>query len=72
MHEPNEPHDEWGRPIEPVEPEQTMLDRVRDIFFFSCVGIIFLVIFGWILLVFMPYYLGREIWHRFENWYINK
>lgn len=69
MYEPNEPHDQWGRPIE--EPT-SWLQKTRDIVFFSCVGIMFLVIFGWIILMFLPFYLGREIWQRFENWYINK
>lgn len=72
MHEPNEPHDEWGRPLpEPVKKNR-YLDKARDVFFFTFVGLIFLAIFGWILLVFLPYYFGKAIWEKFELWYINR
>jgi hypothetical protein len=72
MREPNEPHDEWGRPLEFTNKKLKIFDSLRDVFFYTFVGIIFIVIFGWILIVFLPYYLGREIWQRFELWYINK
>tara|TARA_R100001460_G_scaffold8441_5_gene20898 strand:+ start:3210 stop:3428 length:219 start_codon:yes stop_codon:yes gene_type:complete len=72
MREPNEPHDEWGRPLKITNNKYKFFDKLRDVFFYTFVGIIFIVIFGWILIVFLPFYLGREIWQRFELWYINK
>ena len=69
MYEPDEPHDQWGKPI--VEPT-SWLQKTRDIVFFSCVGTIFVITVIVFYVIFLPYYLGREIWQRFENWYINK
>ncbi len=72
MREPNEPHDEWGRPLETINKNNSILNTIRDIFFFTVVGLLFLALFGWILIVFLPYYFGRAIWEKFELWYINK
>ena len=48
------------------------MDKIRDIFFYTLVGLLFLALFGWILIIFLPYYFGRAIWEKFELWYINK
>jgi len=72
MYEPNEPHDEWGRPLPEPTKKPKLLDRARDVFFFTFVGLIFLAIFGWILLVFLPYYFGKAVWEKFELWYMNR
>lgn len=48
------------------------MEKVRDIIFFSVVGLAFIIIFGWIMIMFLPYYIGREVWQRFELWYIKK
>ena len=72
MYEPNEPHDEWGRPLKEPETTFSLFSAVRDKFFFFAVGLVFLLVFGWILILFLPYYMGRNIWERFEIWYINK
>ena len=72
MYEPNEPHDEWGRPLPEQIKKPRLLDRARDVFFFTFVGLIFLAIFGWILLVFLPYYFGKAVWEKFELWYMNR
>ena len=69
MYEPNEPHDQWGRPI---EQPQTLLSRLKDVFFYTWLGVLFFILFGWITIIFLPYFLGREVWQRYENWYINK
>jgi|TARA_B100001939_G_C16464984_1_gene414624 hypothetical protein len=48
------------------------MKKLQDIFFYTFLGMIFLVIFGWIIILFLPYYFGRAIWERFENWYVKK
>tara|TARA_R100000231_G_scaffold97194_2_gene72684 strand:+ start:1797 stop:1952 length:156 start_codon:yes stop_codon:yes gene_type:complete len=48
------------------------MEKIRDIIFFTFVGLGVIIIFGWITLIFLPYYIGREVWQRYENWYINK
>ena len=51
---------------------ENILDTLRDVFFFTVVGLLFLALFGWILIIFLPYYFGRAIWEKFELWYINR
>jgi len=72
MYEPNEPHDEWGRPLKTTDKKNSIFDTVRDVSFFTVVGLLFLALFGWILIIFLPYYFGRAIWEKFELWYINR
>jgi len=45
---------------------------VQDIIFFTTVGLFFTVLFLSILIFFLPYYVGREVWGRYEIWYINR
>ena len=69
MNEPNEPHDEWGRPLEKMEDQKKGIFRtIQDVVFYTLIGLIFLIIFGWIMLVFLPYYLGRQVWEKVETW----
>tara|TARA_Y100000114_G_C11740562_1_gene318724 strand:- start:1230 stop:1442 length:213 start_codon:yes stop_codon:yes gene_type:complete len=69
MYEPNEPHDEWGRPLKEVEDsKKSNFKKIQDVFFYTFLGLIFLLIFGWIILVFLPYYLGRQVWEKIETW----
>ena len=75
MFEPNEPHDEWGRPINeqrPLEKYSEWFKRTRDIIAFTLMGILFVIVVFAFYIVFLPYYLGREVWHRWEKFYINK
>jgi len=48
------------------------VDKFRDIIFYSFIGFLFLVLFSWIFILCLPYYMGREIWQRFDKWYVNK
>jgi uncharacterized membrane protein len=41
---------------------------IQDVVFYIFIGLIFLIIFGWIILVFLPYYLGRQVWEKVETW----
>ncbi len=69
MNEPNEPHDEWGRPLEKIkDSKKGFFTTIQDVFFYTLIGLIFLIIFGWIMLVFLPYYLGRQVWEKIETW----
>ena len=45
---------------------------VQDIIFFTAVGLFFTALFLSIALFFLPYYVGREVWGRYEIWYINR
>ena len=72
MYEPNEPHDEWGRPLLEPTKEPSYIDKARDVFFYTFLGLFFLLIFGWILIIFLPYYFGKAVWEKFELWYINR
>ena len=70
--EPNEPHDQWGRPLTLPSKKDSLIKKIGDVFFYTCMGLIFLVVFGWICIIFMPYFLGRSIWEKFENWQVGR
>ena len=42
MYEPNEPHDEWGRPLPEPTKQPSFIDKARDVFFYSFLGLFFL------------------------------
>jgi len=48
------------------------LKAIQDIIFFTTVGLFFTALFLSIALFFLPYYVGREVWNRWEVWYINR
>ena len=74
MYEPNEPHDEWGRPLPEPKPvkQSNLLEKIRDYIFYSVFGLVVLIIFGWLLLICLPYYFGKAIWDKIENAYIRR
>ena len=72
MYEPNEPHDEWGRPLPEPTKQPSYINKARDVFFYTFLGLFFLLIFGWILIIFLPYYFGKAVWEKFELWYLNR
>jgi|TARA_R110000868_G_scaffold378543_2_gene643996 hypothetical protein len=43
---------------------------VQDIFFYITIAILFMALFILIVLFYLPYYLGRAIWIRIEDWQI--
>ena len=75
MFEPNEPHDEWGRPIieqQPLQKQSEWTRKLRDILAYTFLGLLFVIVVVGFYLVFLPYYLGREVWQKLERFYINK
>tara|TARA_R100000734_G_C3273567_1_gene68910 strand:- start:298 stop:531 length:234 start_codon:yes stop_codon:yes gene_type:complete len=74
MYEPNEPHDKWGRPLSKTKPvKQThFLEKIRDYIFYSVLGLVVIVIFGWLLLICLPYFFGKSVWEKAEDAYIKR
>ena len=64
MYEPNEPHDEWGRPLTLPSKKDSFIQKIGDAFFYTCMGLIFLVVFGWMFSdVFRRSMVGRVLSH---------
>jgi len=48
------------------------LKIVQDVVFYTTIGIFFTVLLLSIAIFFLPYYVGREVWYRWEVWYMNR
>ncbi len=48
------------------------MTKFRDILFYTVIGLLFGCFVLALMLICLPYYLGRELWHRLEDWQMNR
>ena len=48
------------------------MTKFRDILFYTVIGLLFGGFVLALMLICLPYYLGRELWQRVEDWQMNR
>ena len=79
---PTEPHDEYGRPVKKRKMPKNWAKKIaaynnnrgnqmkkfRDIIFYTVIGLLFGGFVLSIIIICLPYYLGKKLWEKFEDW----
>lgn len=48
------------------------MTKFRDILFYTVIGLLFGGFVLALMLICLPYYIGRELWQKVEDWQMNR